>query len=66
MKKIAKTIIKKIAEKYFEHNNHFTMKCDKCGKQPEIDENKTNKNWTVYKTNKPCDCSGTYKIVLKA
>lgn len=34
----------------------YPMKCDKCGKPPEIDYEKSNANWTVYSLN--CECGG--------
>ena len=39
--------------------------CDKCGKQPPVDEEMSNENWVVYKTSNPCECGGrwTHKIV---
>ena len=30
--------------------------CNKCGKEAEIDKEKSNKNWTVYQLN--CKCGG--------
>ena len=36
--------------------------CDKCGKDMEINEKKSNKNWTVYK--QFCKCGGKSKLVL--
>lgn len=35
---------------------NYPMKCDKCGKKPEIDKEKSNHNWTVYQLN--CECGG--------
>ena len=37
--------------------------CDKCGGQPPIVKEKSNKNWTVYK-NGNCPCGGSYKFRL--
>ena len=37
------------------------MICKKCGKKAEIDKEKSNENWTVYKTK--CACGG--KIIFK-
>lgn len=39
--------------------------CDKCGKQPPVDEDNSNENWVVYKTSTLCECGGhwTCKIV---
>jgi hypothetical protein len=36
--------------------------CDKCGKEAPVDKTKSNENWTVYETSKPCECGGRYKI----
>lgn len=40
--------------------------CNKCGKSAPIDKEKSNENWTVYKTNEPCECGGKFvpKILL--
>jgi len=40
------------------------MVCSKCGKQPPINKDKSNKNWTVYDTSKPCACGGKWKVKL--
>jgi len=37
------------------------MKCEKCGKSPEIDEEKSNENWTVYKMD--CECGGKIRFI---
>ena len=34
--------------------------CERCGKSAPIDEERSNKNWIVYKTDKPCECGGRY------
>ena len=34
--------------------------CERCGKSAPIDEERSNKNWIVYKTDKPCECGGKY------
>lgn len=34
--------------------------CAKCGKPAPIDETRSNQNWIVYKTDKPCECGGKY------
>lgn len=37
--------------------------CSRCGKDSEVDENKSTKDWTVYK--EFCNCGGrtTVKVV---
>ena len=35
--------------------------CEKCGKEAEVDKERSNENWTVYKTK--CECGG--KITMK-
>lgn len=40
----------------------ITMKCDKCGEQPPINEEKSNENWTVFKTSEPCECGGDFHL----
>lgn len=37
-------------------------KCNKCGKTAPIDKKKSSKDWTVYKTDKPCKCGGKFEI----
>jgi DNA-directed RNA polymerase subunit RPC12/RpoP len=38
--------------------------CEKCGKEPQKNESKSNKNWKVY-DNKPCEyCGGKLTIKL--
>ena len=44
---------------------HLTFHCDKCNSEPEIDKEKSNNNWTVYKTNKKCVCGGVFKLIYK-
>ena len=41
--------------------------CDRCGKHPPIDEDKSNENWVVYITKEPCECGGhwSHKIIEK-
>jgi hypothetical protein len=36
--------------------------CDKCGKEAPIDKEKSNSNWRVHDTSKPCECGGAYKV----
>ena len=36
----------------------YQIECNKCGKKAEIDEEKSTKEWIVYKTGK-CECGGT-------
>lgn len=38
--------------------------CDKCGKEPNFDKDKSNKNWKVYTTSK-CKCGGEFIMILK-
>lgn len=40
----------------------IVLQCNKCGDTPEIDKEKSNKNWTVYKKNKKCKCGGIFKF----
>lgn len=42
--------------------DRIILQCDKCGKEPEIDEEKSNENWKVYKENKKCECGGVFKF----
>lgn len=34
--------------------------CNKCCKNAPIDIEKSTEKWTVYKTDKPCECGGRY------
>lgn len=34
--------------------------CSKCGKDMPVDKEKSNENWTVYKTQ--CECGGKSQI----
>ena len=43
----------------------IVFKCDKCGKLPPVDEEKSTKNWTAYKTNEPCSCGGTFVLTVE-
>ena len=38
----------------------YPMYCDKCGKTPNTDKNKSTDNWTVF--NLDCECGGRIKI----
>jgi hypothetical protein len=38
------------------------MSCDKCGKEPPIDKEKSNENWIVYRPVKECECGGTFGL----
>lgn len=43
--------------------------CEKCGKEKEIDYEKTTKNWKVYKDTfgnfeEECECGGKFKLVV--
>lgn len=41
------------------------MICSKCGKEPEINKEKSNKNWRVV-DNLPCKyCGGELKIITR-
>ena len=40
------------------------LKCNKCGSEPELDKEKSNENWKVYKTDKPCFCGGRFVPVI--
>lgn len=40
--------------------NKLTLRCNKCGKEPELDKEKSNENWKVFKTDKPCECGGKF------
>lgn len=42
----------------------IVLQCNKCGAEPEIDEKKSNNNWTVYKSNKKCKCGGIFKFKI--
>lgn len=39
----------------------MTPICEKCHKTAPVDNEKSTKEWTVYKVNKPCECGGNYK-----
>lgn len=39
----------------------YEIECDKCHKKAPIDNEKTNENWTVYKTGR-CECGGIFKF----
>lgn len=34
--------------------------CEKCNKEAPVDIEQSNSNWTVYKTDKPCECGGKF------
>ena len=36
------------------------MKCNKCGKPQQRDEEKSNANWSAYNFNQKCDCGGEF------
>ena len=36
--------------------------CNKCGKKAPVDKEKSNKNWIVHDTSKPCECGGSWKV----
>lgn len=38
--------------------------CSKCGKEAPVDKKKSNGNWTVHDTSKPCECGGMWKMKL--
>lgn len=39
--------------------------CDKCGKGPEIDKEKSTPNWVVQNTSARCGCGGNWIMKLK-
>lgn len=39
--------------------------CDKCFKEQELDEDKSNENWRVYKNIEECECGGKFKLVIE-
>lgn len=47
-------------------NKQIKMKiiCEKCGKEAPIDTEKSNENWKVYLTSKPCECGGKFKAIF--
>lgn len=45
-----------------EKDPKIQIRCEKCGKEAPIDKEKSNKNWTVYKTE--CPCGGVCKPTL--
>lgn len=40
------------------------FKCNKCGEVAPLDTEKSNENWTVYKTNESCKCGGKFEQVV--
>ncbi len=43
----------------------ITYVCEKCGKEPEVNKEKSNNNWKAF-DNKPCiHCGGKLEIKLK-
>ena len=40
------------------------MRCNKCGKEPKLDENQSNENWDVI-PNIPCECGGKLEFCLE-
>jgi hypothetical protein len=57
------TPVKRIADKKRSMGKEIKMICNKCGKEPEIDEKKSNRNWTVYKSG-DCECGGSYHFKI--
>jgi hypothetical protein len=46
------------------HENSIKVKCVSCGKEPEPNKSKSNKNWTSFDI-KPCKhCGGQVKMCL--
>ena len=48
-------------------NINIMLVCDKCGKQPPVDEENSNENWVAYKVSEPCECGGhwVHKIITE-
>ena len=44
--------------------NIFKVVCKKCGKEAPLVENKSNKDWLVRDTSKPCECGGKFITLL--
>lgn len=40
------------------------MKCEKCGKPQAKDENKSNKNWSVFDYKQSCQCGGKFVMYI--
>ena len=40
--------------------NPFEFKCNRCGKRPEKNDEKSNENWSVYNCKQKCPCGGEY------
>ena len=40
----------------------FEIKCIKCGKPQQKNEEKSNENWNAYDANARCDCGGEYVV----
>jgi hypothetical protein len=36
--------------------------CVECDKEAPINKEKSNENWIVHDTNKPCECGGEFKF----
>jgi hypothetical protein len=43
----------------------MVLQCDKCGKAPQIDKEKSTEGWAVYDVKKPCECGGKFVMALK-
>ena len=43
--------------------NPIKLICNKCGKEPKKNEDKSNQNWKVY-DNISCECGGKFKIKI--
>ena len=39
--------------------------CKKCGKEPPVDEKRSNGNWSAYNTSRPCECGGAWGLTTK-
>ena len=45
-------------------SKEIKMACDRCGKEPPVDKENSNKNWTAYLAKEKCPCGGTYKFIV--
>jgi hypothetical protein len=41
------------------------FECDKCGKEPDVDNYRSRSGWIVFKTSQGCSCGGKYKLKNK-
>ena len=59
--------MEKIFKKNYQYYKNIIMVkvikvCYQCGEEPEIDNEKSNKNWKVYKNSKECKCGGKLRL----